>query len=54
MKIVYLASPLGFSPEWKSYRDKIKERLHESGCTVLDPWEGPFHAAIGEASTILD
>lgn len=21
---------------------------------VLDPWEGPFHTAIGEASTILD
>jgi len=42
---IYLASPLGFSPELKSYRDKIKGRLAELGCTVLDPWEGPFHPA---------
>ncbi|AFM27779.1 nucleoside 2-deoxyribosyltransferase [Desulfomonile tiedjei] len=54
MFTVYLASPLGFSPEWKSYRDKIKQRLTELGCTVLDPWEGPFHKAIAEASSIRD
>ena len=54
MKIVYLASPLGFSPEWKSYRDRIKQRLHELGFTVLDPWEGPFGPAIAEASAIQD
>jgi nucleoside 2-deoxyribosyltransferase len=51
---VYLASPLGFSPEWKAYRDKIKQRLHELGCTVLDPWEQPFRPTIEEASAIRD
>jgi nucleoside 2-deoxyribosyltransferase len=54
MRTVYLASPLGFSPEWKSYREKIKLRLQELGCTVLDPWEGQFHTAIAAASTIGD
>lgn len=54
MNIVYLASPLGFSPEWKFYKEKIERRLTELGCTILDPWEGPFHDAIVEASTIQD
>lgn len=54
MKTVYLASPLGFSPEWKSYRDKITQRLTNIGCTVLDPWEGEFGTAITEAGTIQD
>jgi nucleoside 2-deoxyribosyltransferase len=54
MKTVYLASPLGFSPEWKTYRDKIKRRLHELGCTVSDPWEQPFRPTIEEASAIRD
>lgn len=54
MKTVYLASPLGFSPEWKTYRDRIKQRLHDLGCTVLDPWEGPFGPAIAEASAMQD
>jgi hypothetical protein len=54
MTTVYLASPLGFSPEWKSYRDKIKRRLYELGCTVSDPWEQPFRPTIEEASTIAD
>lgn len=51
---VYLASPLGFSPELKSYREKIKRKLTELGCTVLDPWEGPFGPAIEGASAIQD
>jgi nucleoside 2-deoxyribosyltransferase len=54
MVTAYLASPLGFSPEWKTYRDKIKRRLHELGCTVLDPWEQPLRPTIEEASTIED
>ena len=29
MTTVYLASPLGFSPEMKDYRDRIKLRLKE-------------------------
>lgn len=51
---VYLASPLGFFSELKSYRDKIRRRLAELGCTVLDPWDGPFRPAIEEASAIQD
>ncbi len=54
MTTVYLASPLGFSPEWKTSRDKIKRRLHELECTVLDPWEGPFRPTIEEASAVRD
>jgi nucleoside 2-deoxyribosyltransferase len=54
MPAIYLASPLGFSPELKGYRDKIKARLAEIGCSVLDPWEQPFHGAIEQAHTITD
>jgi nucleoside 2-deoxyribosyltransferase len=54
MTTVYLPSPLGFSPEWKSYRDKIKRRLHELDCTVLDPWEQPFRPTIEKAGAIRD
>jgi len=51
---VYLASSLGFSQEWKTYREKIKRRLSELGCTVLDPWDQPFRGAIEETSNIQD
>jgi nucleoside 2-deoxyribosyltransferase len=54
MKSVYLASPLGFSPELKVYSEKIKQRLLEIGCSVLDPWDQPFHAHIQAAHTIQD
>lgn len=54
ISLIYLASPLGFSPEWKEYRDKIKRRLHELGCTVLDPWDKPLHAHIQAADAIQD
>lgn len=36
---VYLASPLGFSPENDHYRNKVKLRLNQLRCTVFDPWE---------------
>lgn len=36
---VYLASPLGFSRENDDYRGRIKTRLRELGCRVLDPWD---------------
>jgi hypothetical protein len=52
--LIYLASSLGFSPELKSYRDKIKQRLYELGCTVLDPWEQPLRPEIEEASATSD
>jgi hypothetical protein len=54
MLTVYLASPLGFSPEWKTYKDKIKRRLNELGHTVFDPWDQPFRPTIEKASTIED
>lgn len=54
MTKVYLASPLGFSAEGSPYREKIKQRLIEMDCTVLDPWDQPFRAAIEEANTIQD
>lgn len=51
---VYLASPLGFSPEWKSYRNKINLRLTELGGTILDPWEQPLRPEIEEANSMSD
>lgn len=39
MPSIYLASPLGFSPEFKGYRARIKERLIKKGLVVLDPWD---------------
>lgn len=52
MPKIYLASPLGFSPEFRSYLERIKARLHELGYEVFDPWEQPFAKAIREASKI--
>jgi nucleoside 2-deoxyribosyltransferase len=54
MRTVYLASPIGFSPEWKDYRDKIKRKLRELDCTVLDPWDQSYRADIEEATSIED
>jgi len=51
---IYLASPLGFSPEYRSYLERIKARLLRLGCEVFDPWEQPFSKAIREASGIAD
>lgn len=52
MTTVYLASPLGFSPELKSYRDRIKARLKEIGCVIFDPWDQAFGAMVTEAKSI--
>lgn len=54
MPKIYLASPLGFSPEFKPYLERIKARLHQLGFEVFDPWEQPFSQAIREASGIAD
>lgn len=54
MPTVYLASPLGFSPEYRAYRERIKARLAQLGYQVFDPWEQPFSKAIREASGIED
>lgn len=39
MHKLYLASPLGFSPENKAYLAKIKTELHSKGFDIFDPWE---------------
>ncbi len=51
---VYLASPLGFSPQLKPYRDKIKRRLYELGCAVLAPWLQPLRSEIQEANSLSE
>lgn len=53
MPKVYLASPLGFSPELRPYLERVKTRLHQLGCEVFDPWSLPhFGEVIREASRI--
>jgi nucleoside 2-deoxyribosyltransferase len=42
---VYLASPLGFSPELFPYREKVRARLTGLGCSLFDPWEPDQYAA---------
>ncbi len=54
MPKIYLASPLGFSREYKPYLEKIKARLHQLGYEIFDPWEQPFSKAIRDASGIAD
>lgn len=54
MPKIYLASPLGFSPEYRSYLERIKARLVQLGYEVFDPWAQPFSKAIREASGIED
>lgn len=39
MKSLYLASPLGFSPENRSYLAKVKAKLESLGFEIFDPWE---------------
>jgi len=52
MPKVYLASPLGFSPELKPYLQRVKARLGQLGYEVFDPWEQPFAKEIRESSRI--
>jgi nucleoside 2-deoxyribosyltransferase len=52
MTKVYLASPLGFSPEMKGYRDKIKLRLEDMGCAVFDPWEQAYGSVLTQARAL--
>ncbi|MGO9116549.1 MAG: nucleoside 2-deoxyribosyltransferase [Desulfomonilaceae bacterium] len=52
MPKIYLASPLGFSPEYRSYLKRIKARLVQLRYQVFDPWAQPFSKAIREASKI--
>ncbi|BEH10452.1 MULTISPECIES: nucleoside 2-deoxyribosyltransferase [Geobacter] len=41
---IYLASPLGFSPETTSYLEKVKDKLRSLGHDVFDPWEQDHYA----------
>jgi len=36
---IYLASPLGFSPENNPYLDKVKQQILSQGHTIFCPWE---------------
>lgn len=54
-KTVYLASPLGFSPETRPYLERIKKRLGDLDCEVFDPWaQTQFAAAIAQAHALTD
>jgi nucleoside 2-deoxyribosyltransferase len=50
MKKVYLASPLGFSPEYSSYLQKIKGQLASQRFSIFDPWEQQQFAAAIDAA----
>jgi nucleoside 2-deoxyribosyltransferase len=39
MNKLYLASPLGFSPENASYLNQVKAALTARGFEIFDPWE---------------
>ena len=39
MRKLYLASPLGFSPENTPYLNQIKAALTSQGFEIFDPWE---------------
>ena len=54
MPRIYLASPLGFSPEYRSYLERVKARLDQLSYEVFDPWEEPFGKLHDEASRIKD
>jgi len=50
MRKLYLASPLGFSPENSFYLNQIKEALASRGFDIFDPWEQKqFAGSIGKA-----
>jgi len=52
MTRLYLASPLGFSPENRDYLARVKERLAELGVEVFDPWaQEQFAAQLAAAAS---
>lgn len=55
MKKIYLASPLGFSPENTPYLNQIKVKLSSQGFEIFDPWEQKqFTSRIHNASQEKD
>ncbi|UFS71109.1 nucleoside 2-deoxyribosyltransferase [Geomonas sp. RF6] len=45
MKRMYLASPLGFSPENAPYLNRIKVKVASQGFEIFDPWEQKHFAS---------
>jgi len=55
MKKLYLASPLGFSPENTAYLNQVKVKLASLGFEIFDPWEQKqFASRIEKASQERD
>ncbi len=52
MTKVYLASPLGFSPEMNDYRVRIKLRLEDMRCEVFDPWDQAYGSMLKQARSL--
>ncbi|MRR28868.1 2-deoxyribonucleoside glycosidase [bacterium] len=42
--MIYLASPLGFSPETKTYLENVKRKIKSLGHDIFDPWEQDQYA----------
>lgn len=52
---LYLASPLGFSPELRTYLEKVKNKIRDLGWNIFDPWEQTeLHPEIEAAWHITD
>lgn len=50
---IYLASPLGFNPEYTGYLNRIKGKLREQAFAVVDPWDQhEFVAEIARAKAL--
>ncbi len=45
---IYLASPTGFSPGHKPYRDQVKAKLKALGHEVADPWDADYSALFAD------
>lgn len=49
---IYLASPLGFSPELGTYRQRIRIHLLTQGHTIVDPWDTDYSDLLMSALAI--
>ena len=53
--VIYLASGLGFSPEYRDYKQRITNHLELNSHQVLDPWSHPsLDGDLGAAAEIQD
>ncbi|GFO54816.1 2-deoxyribonucleoside glycosidase [Geomonas sp. Red276] len=54
-RTIYLASPLGFSPELSAYLEKVKAKLASLSFDIFDPWaQAQFAGKIDAALAIAD